>query len=184
MVSSLRPRATRASPVRQRGYSLLEVIVSMTIFGMFLAVLFTLTAEMRGYEKRLPINYHRHPQVVAVLARMRRDVMDGYGKNPYLNTHAGYTASDKVLIVKTVQPTGGLETIVWDFTTPGQVLRRSYNVGVPTDWVARGLPPDFSRIDIDAVQTGPNAGWATHITARDGRGLLAIDVILQPRSTQ
>lgn len=168
----------------QRGYSLMEAIVAMTIFGMFLAVLFILTAEMRGYEKRLSVNFHRHPQVIAVLARMRRDVMDGHGKNPYLNSYGNYTASDKVLIVNTVQPTGGVETVVWDFRTPGQVLRRSYNVGVPSDWVARGLPPDFSRIDIDAIQTGASSGWATHITARDGRGQLAIDAILQPRATE
>ena len=169
---------------RQRGYTLMEVMVAMTIFGMFLAVLFILTAEMRGYERRLPVNYHRHPQVIAVLARMRRDVMDGHGKNPYKSSYGDYTASDKVLILDTVLPSGGVETVVWDFRTPGEVRRRSYNVGVPTDWVSRGLPPDFSQIDIEAVQTGPRSGWATHITARDGRGLLAIDAILQPRATQ
>lgn len=169
---------------RQGGYTMLEMIVALTIFGVFLGVLFVLTAEMRGYEQRLPINYHRHPQVIAVLARMRRDVMDGHGKSPYLKSFASYTASDKVLILETVLPSGGVETVVWDFRATGEVLRRSYNVGVPTDWVARGLPPDFSQIDIDAVTTGPNAAWATHITARDGRGRLAIDAILQPRATE
>jgi prepilin-type N-terminal cleavage/methylation domain-containing protein len=168
----------------QRGYTLMETIVAMTIFGMFLGVLFTLTAEMRGYEKRLPINYHRHPQVIAVLARMRRDVMDAHGKSPYRDSFADYTSSDKVLIVETVAATGGVETVVWDFRTPGQVQRRAYSVGQPKDWIARGLPLDFSQAEIDAVKTDEDAAWATRITAYDKGGRLAIDAILQPRATE
>ncbi len=162
----------------------METIVAMTIFSMFLGVLFVLTAEMRGYEKRLPINYHRHPQVIAVLARMRRDVMDGFGKSPYRDAFAGYTASDKVLIVETVAATGGVETVVWDFRTPGQVLRRSYSVGQSSDWIARGLPLDFSQVEIDALKTDDDSAWATHVRAFDKEGRLAVDAILQPRATE
>jgi prepilin-type N-terminal cleavage/methylation domain-containing protein len=170
--------------VNQRGYSLLEVIVAMTIFCMFLTVLFILTAEMRGYEKRLPINYHRHPQVIAVLARMRRDVMDAHGKSPYRNAYGDYKSSDKVLIVDTITATGGVETVVWDFRTAGQVQRRAYVMGQSSDWIARGLPLDFSQMEIDAVKTADDAAWATRITARDREGRLAIDAILQPRATE
>lgn len=162
----------------------METMVAMTIFSMFLGVLFTLTAEMRGYEKRLPINYHRHPQVIAVLARMRRDVMDGFGKSPYRDAFAEYTSSDKVLIMETVAATGGVETVVWDFRTAGQVLRRSYSVGQPSDWVARGLPLDFSQVEIDALKTDDESAWATHVTAFDKEGRLAVDAILQPRATE
>ena len=168
----------------QRGYTLMETIVAMTIFGMFLGVLFILTAEMRGYEKRLPINYHRHPQVIAVLARMRRDVMDAHGKTPYRDSFGDYTSSEKVLIVETVAATGGVETVVWDFRTAGQVQRRAYSVGQPSDWIARGLPLDFSQVEIDALKTAANAAWATHVTAYDKEGRLAIDAILQPRATE
>jgi hypothetical protein len=173
----------------------METLVAMTIFGVFLGVLFTLTAEMRGYEKRLPVNYHRHPQIIAVLARMRRDVMDAHGKSPYRNEFGGYTASKKLLIVETVAATGGVETVVWDFRLPGQVLRRAYVGDQPTDWVARGIPLDFSTLEIGALRTDPSiaidgeaadepGAWATHIIAFDKEGQLAIDAILQPRATE
>jgi prepilin-type N-terminal cleavage/methylation domain-containing protein len=168
---------------RECGYSLLEVIVAMAIFGMFMAVLFTLTAEMRYYEKRLPVNMHRHPQVIAVLTRMRRDVMDATSRQPWQKTYDGYTSSDKVMIIETLV-NGGTQTVVWDFRTPGEVRRRAYNVGVADEWVARGLPADFSGLEIEAIRTSPAAAWAARIQAKDGSGRLAIDTILQPRATE
>lgn len=166
----------------QRGYTLLEVTIAMAIFGLFLSILAVLTVEMRGYEERLPVNFMRHPQVNAVVARLRRDVLDAHGSNPYRNAFQGYTMSEKTLILESVQPNGSVQTIVWDFTTPGVVRRRSWNVGVPSDWVARGLPPDFSSgIVIDAVSI-PGRPWGVRIIAKDKGGQTAIDQLLQPRA--
>ncbi len=172
-------------PLRsEAGYTLLEVVFSMAIFGIFCAVLFTLTAEMRFYEKRLPLNMHKNPQVISVLSRMRRDVLDAASRQPYEKSYGEYTSSDKVLIVETMMPNGGQQTVVWDFRTPGEVRRRAFNVGVADNWVTRGLPVDFSSLEIDAVKTGTSSAWATRITARDEKGRLAIDTILQPRATE
>lgn len=165
---------------RAAGYTLLEIVVAMAIFGMFLAVLAQLTAEMRFQERRLPVNMYRHPQVVAVLARMRRDVMDSLR---YQKTHDGYVSSQNVLIVDTIV-NGYQQTVVWDFRMPGEVRRRAYQVGVAQEWVARGLPRTFSALKIDAIKTSPDAPWAARITANDEKGRLAIDTILQPRATE
>ena len=165
---------------KQRGYSLLEVVVALAVFAIFLFILATLTAEMRSYEQRLPVNMHRHPQVMAVMSRLRRDVLDS---TEYKSQHDGYVSSSKVLIVETVIE-GGVQTVVWDFSNAGEVRRRAYNVGVPTQWVARGLPADFASIDIDAIRTNPGSPWAARIQARDSSGKLAIDSILQPRATE
>lgn len=170
--------------VRQRGYTLLEAVFAMAIFGMFCAVLFLLTAEMRFYEKRLPVNMHKNPQVISVLARMRRDVLDASSRQPYQKSYGEYTSSDKVLIIQTMMPNGGERTVVWDLRTPGEVRRRAYNVGIAEDWVSRGLPVDFSSAEIDAVKITPGSAWATRITARDEKGRIAIDTILQPRATE
>jgi type II secretory pathway component PulJ len=158
---------------------LLEVVVAMTIFGIFLAILFQLTAEMRYWEKRLPVNMYKHPQVIAVLARLRRDVQDS---TKYENEFDGYTSSKQVLIVETVNTKGGVDKVIWDFRTPREVHRRDYSAGAfEGEWVARGVPAQFM---IDALKTNESAAWAARITALDTKGRLAIDTILQPRAEE
>ena len=169
---------------RQRGYSLIEIVVAMAIFGAFLAVVFLLTAEMRFWEKRLPLNMHKNPQVISVLSRLRRDVHDAFGGEPYAKKHDTFEASDKVLIVNVLDQDNGKRTIVWDFRTPGEVRRREYQVGVYEDWVSRGLPADFSNMEIDAIKVNAVSKWATRIIAKDKEGRIAIDTILQPRATK
>lgn len=169
---------------RQRGYTMMEIVVAMTIFLIFLATLFALTRDMREYEKRLPVNFQKHPQVAALITRLRRDVIDGFGKNPYRDYYEDYVASEQVLILETLNAqTGGKITVVWDFREPGVVRRRSFNGNVTADWWARGLPKGFN-VKVDAVKTGPRAAWATHFQAIDSEGRIAIDQIFQPRATE
>jgi len=168
---------------RMRGYTLMEVMVAMAVFALFLAVFFILTAEMRGWDKRLPVSMHKHPSLMAVLARLRRDVLDANSRAPYERTHDVYTSSQQVLIVESVQPNGEVHVIVWDFREPGEARRISYDVGKKREWVARGLPKDLANVEISALKTGSTSGWATRILARDGEGRIAIDQIYQPRAT-
>jgi prepilin-type N-terminal cleavage/methylation domain-containing protein len=172
--------------VNQRGHTLIEVVVSLAIFSLLSATLFVLTAEMRFWEKHVAIDMHKNPQVMSVLARLRRDVQDASNRRAYEDTFLTYTASEKVLIVNTINwTTGGQQTVVWDFRTPGEVRRRAYNVGVIADeWVTRGLPADFSTMQIGAIKTSDGSAWAAHIQARDENGRIAIDTILQPRATE
>ncbi len=168
---------------RIAAYSLLEVIVAMAVFGIFLLILGSLTMQMRRSEQQLPVNFMRHPQVMNVISRMRRDVLDAHGVNAFeVTPPAGFEQSDKTLIVESVQPDGGVVTIVWDFRTPGVVVRHAYRVGVPTTWTARGLPEDFTNeLLIDAVEM-EGRPWGVRLQARDGKGRLAIDQIFQPRA--
>jgi prepilin-type N-terminal cleavage/methylation domain-containing protein len=168
---------------RAAGYTLLEVIIAMALFGVFILILTMLTAEMRKYEQRLPVNFMRHPQITAVLSRMRQDVLDADIAGMYPDTAGAddeYEQGEKVLIVRVWRMTGA-QTVVWDFRKPGEVRRISYNVGQESTWVARGVPPEFSSaIKIDALDLG--RAYATHITATDRNGKLAIDQIYQPRA--
>lgn len=161
----------------------MEVMVAMTIFAMFLAAVFLLTAEMRSWEKRLPINMHKNAQIAGVMGRLRRDVLDGFGSDPFRAKHAGFKSGEKVLIIESVQSGGGVQMIVWDFRERGVVRRLSWNVGVKKEWVTRGLPEDFSSVKIGAEDV-PNAkAWGVRISATDANGRLAIDQILLPRAT-
>ncbi|HEV8657939.1 MAG TPA: prepilin-type N-terminal cleavage/methylation domain-containing protein [Thermoanaerobaculia bacterium] len=169
--------------MRRNGFTLLELVITMAVFGIFLMMLVTLSNEMRGQEKRYPVNFMSHPQVLTVLSRLRRDVLDAFGANPYPPSagNGKYTQSSKTLIIDTFVG-GGLQTVVWDFTTPGEARRISYNVGVATEWVARGLPPDFDA-NIDAVET-PGHPYGVRIMAVDAKGRRSIDQVLQPRVHQ
>jgi prepilin-type N-terminal cleavage/methylation domain-containing protein len=165
---------------RERGYTLIEIMVSLAIFGIIVAVFSILMAEMRSHNKRYPVNFTRHPQISAVLSRLRRDVQDGYGPTPYKTTFLGYEQDEKVLIIESMQPNRSLHTIVWDFREPTTVTRRAYQVGVPTDWVARGLPPDFN-LEIEAIKFAGRP-YGVRLKATDEEGRVAIDQILQPRA--
>jgi len=166
---------------RRRGFTLLEVVVTLAVFGVFLMILTTLSLEMRKAEKRYPVNFMAHPQVVTVLARMRRDVLDAFGPNPYPDPSPDgmYKQTNKTLIIQTMVG-GGSQTVVWDFSRPGEVHRISFNVGVKTEWVARGLPSDFNAT-IDSIDE-PGHPFGVRITAVDEKGRLAIDQYLLPRA--
>jgi type II secretory pathway component PulJ len=169
---------------RERGYSLLEVVVMLAVFGVVLVIFFTLTAELRLWEKRLPVNYMRHPQVAAVMMRLRKDVLDAYMPlGPYVDEEGDYESGEKILIIATLLEEGTVQTVVWDFSKPGVVQRIAYNTGLKAGtWTARGLPVEFSKeVGIAAVEF-EGRPYGVQIRATDEDGRIAIDQILQPRS--
>jgi prepilin-type N-terminal cleavage/methylation domain-containing protein len=166
-----------------RGFTLLEIVISMAVFGVFLMIAFTLTSEMRGWESRMPVNFMKHPQVMSVMTRLRRDVLDLQvppSGNIYIEEHDGYVNGKQVLIIETLLPTG-VQKIVWDFREPGTAKRIAYNVGNASDpWIARGLPEGFD-VDVKSKKF-PGRPYAVRIVVTDGNGKIAIDQILQPRT--
>ena len=121
---------------RARGYSLIEISVTLALFGIFLFIVVSLTAEMRRNEKRWPINFMAHPDISAVVSRLRRDV---YDSKYFPDAWQSYSQSDQTPIIYTITPAGA-ETVVWDFRTPGQVTRHAWTSNHPqADWTARGV---------------------------------------------
>ena len=164
---------------RERGFTLLETVFALAIFGILIFILTVMTAEMRGNDKRYPLNYMRHPQVSSVLSRMRRDVLDATQGPMYPVSVASYTQTKETLIIYVMQPSGFAETVVWDFSVPGVATRKSFNVGAQvSQWIARGLPSQFT-IDIFEI---PGRPYGVRVQARDKAGQLAIDQIFQPRA--
>jgi prepilin-type N-terminal cleavage/methylation domain-containing protein len=159
---------------RSRGYTLLEVVVTLAVFGIFLFIIVVLTADMRANEKRYPINYMAHPEVGSVMARLRKDIFD---TKYYPATFQAYQQTPKTLILYTLQQTGFGETVIYDFRTAGEVHRKAFNASQQTaDWVAHGVP-DFT-IGSFSLQSGQDA---VRITAFDEQNRLAIDEIFVPR---
>ncbi len=163
----------------ETGFTLMEALVSLALFGVFLYIVALLTAEMRGYERRLPIDFLAHPQTGSVVARVRRDVLDA--TSPYYPTsYDKYTQSPTTLILYSLQESGFAETIVWDFSIPGEAHRHAFSVGAQTaEWTARGVP-QFHVTDFP-IENHPDS---VRLQATDQKGMLAIDEILQPRTHQ
>jgi prepilin-type N-terminal cleavage/methylation domain-containing protein len=158
-----------------RGYSLLEVVVTMALFGIFLLILVTLTAEMRRNEKKWPVNYFSHPEVGSVLARLRRDIEDS---TSLPDTFQTFSQSPSTLIVYTINQDGSAETVVWDFSKLGEVHREAYKATLlSSEWKALAVPTFVS-----VLGTTPSGDeQEVHIQAIDQEGKLAIDQIYIPR---
>jgi prepilin-type N-terminal cleavage/methylation domain-containing protein len=160
---------------RQRGYTMVEIVVAMAIFGIFLFMIILMTAEMDANRKRNPVNFMAHPQIAAVLSRMRRDVEDS---RSYPDEVDKYTQGPKTLIVEELAEDGSTQYVVWDFSKKEEAHRLTFRVGAQTgQWNAYGLP-DFEA-QIKAYPIGDR--YATRIQATDKKGQLAIDQLFTPR---
>lgn len=161
---------------RERGFTLMEIVVSLTIFGTFIIISALLTKEMMGYEKKMPVDFLTNPQVSSVISRLRRDVEDATAPY-YPDQFENYTQTDSTLILYSLDENNEARTIVWDFRDPKLVRRRAYNVGIlANEWVARGLP----KFSINAYEV-PDHAYSVRVQAVDQHGILAIDQIFQPR---
>jgi len=163
---------------RERGFSMMEIVVVLAIFGIFIWIIVVLTADMRTWEKKMPVNFMTHPEVSAVVSRLRRDVQDaccGY----YPASENEWVQGPSTLIVETLLENNTLEYAVWDFSKAGEVTRIAF-VGNPgkerSRWTAHGTPT-FKILSFD-VEKGP---VAVRVQAIDQKGKLAIDQIFQPR---
>jgi len=165
---------------RDAGFTLLEVVVVVALFGVFLWIIVVLTNDMRTWEKKMPVNLMSHPMVSAVVSRVRKDVEDAQEPRfPKQIPGTDWTRSDKVLLV-TIFTDAGTYTVVWDFTKPNEVTRLTYIANQEQSrWTAHATPL-FSvayQPDIDADDP-----LAIEIRANDEKGKLAVDQVIFPRT--
>lgn len=160
---------------RQRGYSLVEMLVVIAVFGGFLMIMVIVTAEMKRVERKWPIDFLTHPDSSAVVARLRKDVADALY---YPTEFEGYTQTPQTLLIYSLQRNGAGYTVVYDFRQRGIVLRKAYSGKVVVeDWTAHGVPAFL--ISDYTLDTGH---IAVRLTAVDSGGNLAIDEIFIPRA--
>lgn len=161
----------------QRGYTLMEISVVLALFGVFLFIIVTLTAEMRRQEKKYPVDLLSNPQVDSVLARMRRDIAD---TTAYYQEYAGIKAAPDVLWVDTITQAGTSEVVMYDFRTPGEAHRRVFNSAQVqvSEWVAHAVPV-FSYKTYDDLPHGSNGIEVQAVSGTKPR--LVIDEIIVPR---
>ena len=160
---------------RQRGYTLVEMLVVLAIFGLFIAAIGIITYEMYYVQQKWPINYMSHPEVGGVVARVRRDVLDSLY---YPAEWQGFTQTKKTLVIYVIGQDGFAKTIVYDFRKPDEVRRLEYKATqLESTWVAHAMPS--FEIDAYTLDTGQDA---VRLLAKDPGGKIAIDQIFVPRA--
>ena len=160
---------------RQRGFTFVEMLVTLALFSLFIAIIGILTYEMYFVQKKWPVNYMSHPEVGGVVARVRRDVLDSLY---YPTEFEGYTQTKRTLVIYVVEQDGFAKTIVYDFRKDNEVRRLEYkSKQLETTWIAHAVPA--FQVDAYTLDTGQDA---VRLTATDPGGKLAIDQIFVPRA--
>lgn len=152
----------------------MEMVVALAIFTILLMVVVSLENQMLRFDRSMRIRFMVHPEDMAVIARVRKDVLDAQG---YPETAADYTQSPSTLILSVLNQNNVLEQVVYDFSEEGMARRVGYLQNVKTtEWVARGVPK--YRVSSFSM---PNDEIAVRLRGLDQKGALLVDQILLPR---
>jgi hypothetical protein len=156
-------------PRRPRGAGLLELVVAMAVFGIFLLILTSLAGEYRTLDREIRFGWFIHPDDAAVATRMRRDVLDSVG---YPESFGGMEQAADTLLLSGK----GARTVVWDFSDA--FARREEwkgNVRVAS-WTANAT----RRFEV-AAWSAPDGSTGVRLVGKSEKGGIVVDRIFVPR---
>jgi len=153
---------------------MVEVVVSMAIFTVFLLVLVGLQREFIRFDRENRVQMFSHPAPLAVLARLQRDILDS---KSYPIAFQDWTQSPETLLLSVPSDTG-FRTVVWDFTDPAVARRIEFEAGSQhASWAARAVP----QYEIGSWEM-PDGRVAVRVRSYDETGRLSVDRVILPRA--
>jgi prepilin-type N-terminal cleavage/methylation domain-containing protein len=161
---------------RSTGYSLVEMVVAVAIFGIFLVVLVGLQGEFLKHDREVRVALFTHPAPLAVMARIRRDVLDSRG---YPESMGSWSQSPETLLLDAATDDGTPRVVVWDFRDPtiARRLELRQDGEQVAAWEARAVP----HYKIDSWKA-PDGRVGVLVTAKDNKGNVVVDQIVTPRA--
>lgn len=154
---------------RERGATLIELVVAMAVFTVFLVVFSLVMVEYRRLDAEVGQGWLLHPDEMAVIARMRRDVSDARGYGEEFNSRS--QAPDYLILDR---PKG--RTITWELQPDAAIRTEWQGLTAMSTWRARA-PRQFA---IDSW-TLPDEKFAVRLLGRSTEGVTIVDQIFTPR---
>lgn len=147
-----------------------EVVIALAIFGVLLLILTSLQAEFLRFDRDADLRLFDHPQHLAVLERLRRDVQDSIS---YPLMWQEWLQTDTSLILRLSEET----VVVWSFES-GRAERLSWVDGALDErWTARGLP----RFELAAAE-GASGRFGVRLQGYGGEEQLVLEQVVFPRA--
>lgn len=158
-----------------RGFSLIEAVITMFIFGVVIWILVSLESQLARFDRKLDFSFHRNPHRMQLVARFRRDVADA---QVYPATYGDYAQTPETLLLRTASDDGEERTIVWDFTAGTAPVRIEFADG---EEVSRWRPTGMPKFIVSA-HVMPDTSVAVRLQGIESSGALTVDAIAQPRA--
>lgn len=160
------------SRCRGGGFTVLEVIVTLAIVAILLAIVAQVHLEYIRFDRAATKSLFRHPQLSAVTARVRNDVLSTAA---YPIEFRDWEQSSQTLIVRL--DGSPPRTAVWEFSE-GSATRHLFEPGEQVSvWRAGGVP----LFTVSAVELDQDRRVATRLVATAENGKVIFDGIFQPR---
>jgi len=150
------------------GFTLLEALVTLAIAGVLIFMVVMLQSEMFRFDRDFRLNLMTHPELQAVLVRVRRDVLDAdsYEHSPTSLILAGRDQQKRPI------------RIVYDFSEDSRARRLVFNASDEqlSLWMARGVP----KLRVTTYPL-PDGEVAVRLRGFDRNGDLTVDQVVEPR---
>lgn len=122
-----------------------EVVIALAIFGVLLMILTSLQVQFLRFDRDADLRLFDHPQQLAVVERLRRDVQDSIS---YPLMWEGHVQSDTTLILRLSEK----RIVVWSFEAEEAERMSWVDTTLDEQWSAHGVP----RFELAAAEGAPD----------------------------